>query len=406
MKTSRQGISLAVRVLPVRLLALRVLTLFIAVVLFTVPTFAATYPTQQNCVADEAGVLSESTIRALETANKTLKLDAGVTIAVCAVTTTGDTDIMTYARAVYKDWKLGEGVLILIASADEDYAVVQSNGIDDIITNDILTEISDEYLEEDFEAGNIDRGVNKFVTKLKNILTVGLSERAEKEASEEESTEEASTSSPVVSGIAGFFKTLLIIVCVIAVLIVAVLVAGMFNDTAAALIGWAVRKITNKPDNSKINENYYDERLYGNGGNRNGNGGNRNGNGGNRNHNGNGNRNGYNNGQRLSAGQSQQRLNSQRSARGNAQGQHAQGQHAQGQHGQGQRAQGQHVQGQHVQGQRTQGQNRQNRTQNYNNNGSGNVNAQYNRRQSYGDGNETRAFTIPNNTNNQNRNNG
>lgn len=394
MKTSRQGISLTVRVLPVRLLALRVLTLFIAVVLFTVPTFAATYPTQQNCVADEAGVLSESTIRALETANKTLKLDAGVTIAVCTVTTTGDTDIMTYARAVYKDWKLGEGVLILIASADEDYAVVQSNGIDDIITNDILTEISDEYLEEDFEAGNIDRGVNKFVTKLKNILTVGLSERAEKEASEEESTEEASTSSPVVSGIAGFFKTLLIIVCVIAVLIVAVLVAGMFNDTAAALIGWAVRKITNKPDNSKINENYYDERLYGNGSNRNGNGSNRY-------HNGNGNRNGYNNGQRLSAGQSQQRLNSQRSARGNAQGQHAQGQH-----GQGQRAQGQHVQGQHVQGQRTQGQNRQNRTQNYNNNGSGNVNAQYNRRQSYGDGNETRAFTIPNNTNNQNRNNG
>ena len=378
------------RVLPVRLLALRVLTLFIAVVLFTVPTFAATYPTQQNCVADEAGVLSESTIRALETANKTLKLDAGVTIAVCTVTTTGDTDIMTYARAVYKDWKLGEGVLILIASADEDYAVVQSNGIDDIITNDILTEISDEYLEEDFEAGNIDRGVNKFVTKLKNILTVGLSERAEKEASEEESTEEASTSSPVVSGIAGFFKTLLIIVCVIAVLVVAVLVAGMFNDTAAALIGWAVRKITNKPDNSKINENYYDERLYGNGGNRNGNGGNRN-------HNGNGNRNGYNNGQRLSAGQSQQRLNSQRSARGNAQGQHVQGQHVQGQRAQGQRAQGQHGQGQHVQGQRTQGQNRQNRTQNYNNNGSGNVNAQYNRRQSYGDGNETRAFTIPNN---------
>jgi uncharacterized membrane protein YgcG len=390
-----------VRVLPVRLLVLRVLTLFIAVVLFTVPTFAATYPTQQNYVADEAGVLSESTIRALETANKTLKLDAGVTIAVCTVTTTGDTDIMTYARAVYRDWKLGEGVLILIASADEDYAVVQSNGIEDIITNDTLTEIRDEYLEEDFEAGNIDRGVNKFVTKLKNILTVGLSERAEKEASEEESTEEASTSSPVVSGIAGFFKTLLIIVCVIAVLVVAVLVAGMFNDTAAALIGWAVRKITNKPDNSKINEEYYDERLYGNGSNRNGS--NRNGN---RNGSSNGNRNrngsGYSNGQHLSANQVQQRLrapsngvNPQRNAHGNAQGQHVQGQH---------------VQGQYARGQRTQGQNRQNRTPNYNNNGSvnGNGNAQYNRRQSYGygDGNETRAFTIPNNTNNQNRNNG
>ncbi len=253
MKTSRHGLSLAARVF----------ILFIAALLFTLPVFAATYPKPQNCIADEAGVLSESTINALETANKTLKLDVGVTIAVCTVKTTEGVDLAKYGRAVYKAWKLGEGVLIVIASEDGDYYIVQSEGIKDIITNDILKEIRDEYLEEDFNSGNIDRGVNKYVTKLKNVLTVGLKEKADAAEAEENASTETDSASSFGSKVAAFFKTLLIILLVIIVLIIAFIIFGLTNDTGAELLGLVYRKIMHIPDRSKLPADYYDERLYG-----------------------------------------------------------------------------------------------------------------------------------------------
>ena len=164
MKNSRIKISLAARIL-----------LIITVITLTVlPVLAAAYPKPKNNVADEAGVLSESTIRAIETANKTLELDTGTTIAVCTVDTTGESDIAEYARGVFKEWKLGEGVLLLIAKDDKNYYFVQSVGVESVLTNDVLKSIRDEYLEEDFEAGDINRGVNKCVTKLKNVLTAGI----------------------------------------------------------------------------------------------------------------------------------------------------------------------------------------------------------------------------------------
>lgn len=65
-------------------------------------------------------------------------------------------------------------MLLLIAKDDKNYYFVQSVGVESVLTNDVLKSIRDEYLEEDFEAGDINRGVNKCVTKLKNVLTAGI----------------------------------------------------------------------------------------------------------------------------------------------------------------------------------------------------------------------------------------
>lgn len=204
-------------------------------------------------------MLSESTIRAIETANKTLELDTGTTIAVCTVDTTGETDIAEYARGVFKEWKLGEGVLLLIAKDDNNYYFVQSVGVESVLTNDVLKSIRDEYLEEDFEAGNIDRGVNKCVTKLKNVLTAGIpAANTSDNATDNAAAEPSGTT--VGSVIAGIFKTILWIVLIAVVLLVAFFVLAMYNEDAAALFR---RYILRKPDNRRMPEEYYDERLYG-----------------------------------------------------------------------------------------------------------------------------------------------
>ena len=249
MKNSRIKISLAARIL-----------LIITVITLTaLPVLAATYPKPKNNVADEAGVLSESTIRAIETANKTLKLDTGTTIAVCTVDTTGESDIAEYARGVFKEWKLGEGVLLLIAKDDKNYYFVQSVGVESVLTNDVLKSIRDEYLEEDFEAGDINRGVNKCVTKLKNVLTAGIP-AANTSAYATDTANSEPTGTTVGSVIAGFFKAVLWIVLIAVVLLVAFFVLAMYNEDAAALFR---KYILCKPDNRRIPEEYYDERLYG-----------------------------------------------------------------------------------------------------------------------------------------------
>lgn len=236
----------------------RILIIITVITLTAIPALAASYPKPKNNVADEAGVLSESTIRAIETANKTLKLDTETTIAVCTVDTTGDTDISEYARGVFKEWKLGEGVLLLIAKDDNNYYFVQSVGVESVLSNDVLKTIRDEYLEDDFEAGNIDRGVNKCVTKIKNVLTAGIP------AAEDENTDTSSTEkkegSTVGSVIAGFFKTILYIILIIVLLLVAFFIGAILNDDIAALFRRYILRI---PEQRKMPEEYYDERLYG-----------------------------------------------------------------------------------------------------------------------------------------------
>lgn len=221
------------------------------------PVLAASYPKPKNNVADEAGVLSESTIKSIETANKTLELDTDTTIAVCTVDTTGDTEIAEYARGVFKEWKLGEGVLLLIAKDDNNYYFVQSVGVSDVLTNDVLMNIRDEYLEADFNDGNIDRGVNKCVTKLKNVLTAGI--KADTDDTEDEKSEAKGTTFGSV--VAGFFKTILYIILIAVVLLVAFFVGALFNDDIMVLFRRYILRI---PEKRRMPEEYYDERLYGN----------------------------------------------------------------------------------------------------------------------------------------------
>ncbi len=239
-----------------RVLAVMLLTL--TCILCAVPALAATYPKPKNNVADEAGILSESTINSLKKANETLLSETNTQIAICTVATTGDVDIADYARGVFTEWKLGEGVLLLIASDDKNYYFVPSEGVEKILTDEVLTEIRDTYLEEYFEEGNIDRGVNMCVTKLSNTLTKGITDAAD--ADEEDSAKDEEKGTTAGGVIVGIFKAILYIVIAIVVIFVGFFIFAMFNDEAAAILQ---KYIFRKKQPYRMPEEYYDERLYG-----------------------------------------------------------------------------------------------------------------------------------------------
>lgn len=237
------------------------------------PVAAVSYPKPDNKVADEAKVLSESTVRSIQKANQDLT-DVGASIAVCTVKTTGDTKIDEYARGLFKDWKLGEGVLLLIAVDDENYFFVQSVGVDKIITNEVLATVRDSSLEEDFAAGNIDRGVLKTVSRLSMLLVSALENTVSDEGDENTDTDEETDAdenkgTTFGSVIVGIFKFILVLVLIVVVLFAALFAAALFNDDCAEIFSniwqnFILRKGRNSKKTYSMPSEYYDERLYGN----------------------------------------------------------------------------------------------------------------------------------------------
>lgn len=251
------------------LTALALILTVLTLLPLSVSVFAAsTYPKHENYVADDAEVLTEDSINSIRDANKTLAADYGLTIAVCTVNTTGDEEIATYARNLFTEWKLGEGILVLIAKEDNNYYFVPSVGVEDILTNEKIASIRDEYFEADFSNGMYDRAVKKVVTALKNTLLTGMQSRAAAEeassaaaAEEEAPAEEKGTT--VGSVIVGFFKVILWIVVIAVLLFIGLFVWAMFNDDVAAILQkYVFSRINNA--RSPAPQNIYDERLYGN----------------------------------------------------------------------------------------------------------------------------------------------
>ena len=220
------------------------------------PLFAA-YPKSDDGIADEAGVLSEATIRTIKQENQSLSKDLGVSIAVCTVKTTGETSIEEYAHGLFKNWKLGEGVLLLIATEDKDYYFVPSAGTESVLTAQVLTAVRDGYLEADFASGNIDRGVLKTASRLSALLVSGMEQLKQEQKEDKQETENEGTS--VGAFIVGFFKLLLWIVLILGVAFVVFFVVAMFNEDAAAIL----RKYVFKKNKQRVAPYAYDERLYG-----------------------------------------------------------------------------------------------------------------------------------------------
>lgn len=259
-------------ILPQRIIAF--LTLIFILIVPIAASSVPSYPKLTDNVADNAGVLSESTIRSIKTANKSLKLDTGTIIAVCTVKTTGSVEIGEYARGLYKEAKLGEGVLILIASEDNNYYFVQSTGIENILTAEVLTDTRDRYFEEDFADGNMDYAVSKTVTKLKNFLTseiktpikAGQTAGADSTDANADGTANSANGTAdkpaktVGSVIGGFFKTILYIALILIAAVAVFFVVSLFNDDAAALFR---RYILRRKPAYRMPPEYYDERLYG-----------------------------------------------------------------------------------------------------------------------------------------------
>lgn len=115
---------------------------------------------------DEAGVLTQETKDYIVAKNNSLCGQCGSQIVVACVKTTGNTTIGEYAQAMFKSWEIGDaatnnGVLLMLAIDDNDYYMLQGDGIKTSFPTGEIRVILADDMEPDFAVGDYNAAVTK-----------------------------------------------------------------------------------------------------------------------------------------------------------------------------------------------------------------------------------------------------
>ncbi len=148
--------------------AVRLAAAALLAALLSTAVFAAGYPAapQENFTKDEAGVLSEATIQAVDELNASLEA-SGAQIAVLTVSTTGEEYIDDYTYGVFDTWGVGSaeqnnGVLFLLAIDDQNYYCALGAGLEGSDLAADLQTMLNESAEPGFAAADYDACVTEF----------------------------------------------------------------------------------------------------------------------------------------------------------------------------------------------------------------------------------------------------
>ena len=115
-------------------------------------------------VYDEAQVLSEQAEEYILAQNDALFALTGAQIVVACVNTTGYTDIADYAKDMFNQWGIGSaeknnGVLLLLSIWEDDYWLLQGQGLEDLLPSGTVKLMLNEHLEPYFAEQQYESGV-------------------------------------------------------------------------------------------------------------------------------------------------------------------------------------------------------------------------------------------------------
>lgn len=157
--------------------AVRLAAAALLAVLLSTAVFAAGYPAapQEHFTRDEAGVLSEATIQAVDELNASLEA-SGAQIAVLTVGTTGEEYIDDYTYGVFDSWGVGSaeqnnGVLFLLAIDDQNYYCALGAGLEGSDLAAQLQTMLNECAEPGFAAADYDACVTEFTGAVAESLS-------------------------------------------------------------------------------------------------------------------------------------------------------------------------------------------------------------------------------------------
>ena len=126
-------------------------------------------------VDDRVGIVSDTTEKLVYDANAELENDySGAQIVVAVVKTTGGESIRNYAKSLFNEKGIGSsaynnGLLLLIATEDDDYWVTNGSGFSDLFAGELAVILND-YMEPEFAKGNYDESIQTVIPALVNAV--------------------------------------------------------------------------------------------------------------------------------------------------------------------------------------------------------------------------------------------
>lgn len=145
-------------------------------------------PSSDFYVYDEAGVLTGETHDYIVEQNRRLESLTGAQIVVMTVRTTGDEEMDDFATRVFNAWGIGDeeednGVLLLLSIEEDDYWVLQGQGLEDILSSGILKLMLNEHMEPHFAIKDYDAGVREtfdaLLDHLESAYSITIAEGSE-----------------------------------------------------------------------------------------------------------------------------------------------------------------------------------------------------------------------------------
>lgn len=128
-------------------------------------------PTTLFYVNDYADVLEQSTIDHIVETNDKLYADTGAQIVVTTVDFLDGMSADDYIYEMFNQWGIGSaernnGILLLLIVGEEDYRILQGQGLESTLPSSDLDDMLWEYLEPDFAVADYDAGVQKIFDAL------------------------------------------------------------------------------------------------------------------------------------------------------------------------------------------------------------------------------------------------
>lgn len=120
---------------------------------------------------DTADVLSTEAEGTIYFCNQLLEEACGGQIVVAALESIGGEDTFDYAYEMLNDWGVGSsedgnGIVLLMAIREDDYAVAVGSGVEGIFSAGVLNDYFDKYLEPEFAKKNYEAGALKLFEAL------------------------------------------------------------------------------------------------------------------------------------------------------------------------------------------------------------------------------------------------
>ncbi|WMJ84578.1 TPM domain-containing protein [Oscillospiraceae bacterium LTW-04] len=135
----------------------------------------ATEPDAMVYVSDLANVLSEEVEASIDEKSAALDALTGAQLVVVTVDFLGGEAIRDYAEGVFNRLQIGDavqnnGLLLLVATSEENYYALQGRGLETALSDTSLDKLLLKNLEPDFATGNYEVGVEKTYAGLLDAL--------------------------------------------------------------------------------------------------------------------------------------------------------------------------------------------------------------------------------------------